>query len=102
MPRRHECEVDFYYDMDYVLAICKTYYKSISRDTKGRGKNSRFVQTFVKMGWEIFHFDLDQGGDKGDLPFFLKDIGVFHPFPYCLPRYFVLRVENTNMKSHGN
>ena len=60
--------------LHYVLAIrktyYKTYYKSISRDTKGRGKNSRFVQTFVKMGWEISHFDLDTGGDKGDLPFF--------------------------------
>ena len=60
--------------LHYVLAIrktyYKTYYKSISQDTKGRGKNSRFVQAFVKMGWEISHFDLDQGGDKGDLPFF--------------------------------
>ena len=60
-----ECQVDFYYDLDYVLAIRKTYYetcyKSISRYTKGMGKNSRFFQTFVKMGWEISHFDLDKG-----------------------------------------
>ena len=60
-----------FYTMIWQFArlIISLYYKSISRDTKGRGKNSRFFQTLAKMGFFLI-FGLDLGGGKGDCRFF--------------------------------
>ena len=88
----------------FVRLIIGLIISLFARYTKGRGKNSRFFQTFAKM-WFFFwwDFDLDQGG-QGRFAVFLKVTEGFHPFPYFQPRYLVLRVDyecrHTNMKSH--
>ena len=88
----------------FVRLIIGLIISLFARYTKGRGKNSRFFQTFAKMGFFGSFLGLDQGVTREICRFSERHRGFSSlsllSAQYQEGRYFVLGVEYTNMKSH--